>query len=173
MRALKSLLAVVVLLALGGAAVVYSGWYDVAGDGSPSAFEERLLNTVKDRSIARRAKGIVVPDLSGLPRLARGHELYRVHCVSCHGGPGVSPDGLSMGLTPVPPPLDAERVQAKGDAELFWVLKHGIRFTGMPGFALAVDNEDDLWALVAYVRQLPKTDPNAFQAGPGADETVP
>ena len=40
------------------------------------------------------------------------------------------------------------------DGELFWVVSHGIRSTGMPAFGGSKD-EKDIWRIVAFARRLP------------------
>jgi len=170
MKTLRCLLLFLVLAAAAIGALVYSGTYDVAADQAPSAFEDWLLSTVKEHSIERRARGIAVPALDDEAKVRRGYELFRAHCVTCHGGPGVWPDDLAMGLYPVPPGLDLEKVQHEGDAFLFWVIQNGIKFTGMPGFRNALDGEGDAWALVAFLRRLPDLDPKAFEAMAGPVE---
>lgn len=164
MKTLRCLLFFLVLAVAAAAAFVYSGVYNVAADQGPAELEDWLLSKVKHRSIERRAEGIEVPALGSEAQVRRGYELFRAHCVTCHGGPGVDPDGLAMGLYPTPPALDLDKVQHESDAELYWVIKNGIKLTGMPGFNLALDGEEDLWSLVAFLRRLPDLDPRAFAA---------
>jgi mono/diheme cytochrome c family protein len=162
LRALRNLLVLLATFVLAAALYIASGRYDVAASSSPSAAEEWLLGQVRERSIAKRAAGITPPPLGARAELLTGFELYRAHCVTCHSGPGLSPEELAMGLHPVPPGLGLEKVQARSDAELFWIVKNGIRFTGMPSFGL-LRSDEELWALVAFVRELPKLDPEAYK----------
>jgi hypothetical protein len=39
-------------------------------------------------------------------------------------------------MNPKPPLLDSGHTQAFSDGELFWIVKNGIRASGMPGFGL-------------------------------------
>ena len=59
-----------------------------------------------------------------------------------------------------PPAVDlgSAAVQAWSDRELFWIIKHGIRLTGMPGFGREL-GDDEIRQLVAYVRTLAETRP--------------
>lgn len=52
--------------------------------------------------------------------------------------------------------LTRKRVQSYSDQELFWIIKNGIRFTGMPAFG-KVEAANNIWGLVKYVRTLPST----------------
>jgi hypothetical protein len=44
------------------------------------------------------------------------------------------------------------------DGELYYVIENGIRFTGMPAFGeeSAGMGDEESWALVAFIRHLPK-----------------
>jgi mono/diheme cytochrome c family protein len=50
--------------------------------------------------------------------------------------------------------LGSADVQAYSDAELFWIVKNGIRLSGMPAFG-NVESEENIWDLVHFVRTLP------------------
>ena len=66
---------------------------------------------------------------------------------------------IAHGLYPQPPDL-ALTAQAYTDGELFWILKHGIKMTGMPAWTDHSDKE--LWTTVAFVRKLPGMTPEDY-----------
>jgi hypothetical protein len=74
------------------------------------------------------------------------------HCAVCHGAPGVPQGEMARGLNPLPPDL-GKTAPLLSSAEIFWVLKHGIRMTGMPAWSQHSDEE--LWATVAFLQKLP------------------
>jgi mono/diheme cytochrome c family protein len=85
-------------------------------------------------------------------RLALGVEHFAAHCVICHGGPGVPRSEIAHGL--YPPPADLALAAGRySPAELFWILKHGIKMTGMP--AWSDHSDDELWATVGFLEALP------------------
>ena len=51
------------------------------------------------------------------------------------------------------PPDLAKAAPLYSPAELFWIVKHGIKMTGMP--AWTDHSDDELWATVAFVEKLP------------------
>ena len=55
--------------------------------------------------------------------------------------------------------LTSKRVQSYSDQELYWIIRNGIRFTGMPAFG-EVEAPDHIWDLVNYVRTLPRNSQN-------------
>ena len=88
-------------------------------------------------------------------------------CTNCHGGPGVEWQKFSEGLNPDPPDLK-EVVPSREPRELFWVIKNGIKMTGMPSFTVAGMSDSDIWAIVAFLKKLPsvsEADYKAWSAG--------
>jgi mono/diheme cytochrome c family protein len=76
-------------------------------------------------------------------------------CASCHGQDGHKPTPIGQSVYPRVPDLGSPMVQKLQDRELFWVIKNGIRFSGMPGFA-RIDTDQEIWQLTYYVRSLAK-----------------
>jgi hypothetical protein len=52
-------------------------------------------------------------------------------------------------MSPEVPDFSADHVQKWTDGEIFYIVKNGVRFTGMPGWDL---DDDHLWRLVLAVR---------------------
>jgi mono/diheme cytochrome c family protein len=154
MRRLAWMLLVPAAASLAAAVVLTAGLPDFSAARPPSGMEERLARFALDRSIARHATAARNP-LAGSDRAARaGLELYRVHCVSCHGAPGVDPTDAGASLNPPAPGLTLPRVQRRPDAELRWIVANGVRMTGMPAFGPSRSDEE-IWQLVTAVRRLP------------------
>lgn len=124
-----------------------------------------FLDTLQERSVADRAGTAPIPeDLSAPHRVSRGLRHYHRMCVMCHGAPGVQPAWVGQGLNPNPPELwqAAEREIGEADAARdFWVIKHGIRMTGMPALA-PTHGDDEIWDLVAFLQHLPEMSPDAY-----------
>lgn len=137
-----------------GLAVLFSGVYDVSATGQHIRPVNWTLDTGMRQAVRMRAKGIRPPPLDD-PLLAnRGQALYRESCAKCHGAPGVSPDPFALGLTPQPNNL-AQTALEWTPSELFWVTRNGLKMTAMPAWEFRYP-EADLWAIVAFVRLMPK-----------------
>ncbi|MCD6041157.1 MAG: cycA, partial [Burkholderiales bacterium] len=150
---MKVIVLVLVAAAAGAAAFVYSGLYDISATDQHLPPTYYLMELTMRRSVERRGADVEVPALGGEAQLAQGLALYRRHCVQCHGAPGVAPEAFALGLTPLPAPL-VQTGREWRPGELFWVVKHGIKMTGMPAWP-ARQRDDEVWALVAFVRRLP------------------
>ena len=148
---IASLLIAVLLTALG--AVIYAGVYDIAATAPHWRVTTWLLETARIRSIKAQAAGITVPPgLEEPAKLVIGVEHYAAHCAVCHGAPGVPKGDIGRGLPP--PPELAKTAPLYNPAELFWIVKHGIKMTGMP--AWADHSDEELWATVAFLEKLPR-----------------
>lgn len=134
---------------LAALAVIYSGVFNVAATVSDAAPLRWVLITTREASIRRRAQSVQVPALGGAEQVENGFRFFRRECAMCHTPPGREVTMMSRGLNPEAPPL-VELVDMN-DAELFWVTKYGIRFTGMPAWASSQDDRD-IWSVVAFLR---------------------
>lgn len=158
MKFLSGMLAGLLLLGLGAAAFVFSGVFDVSATVHPSKLEKKLAGAALDRSVARRAPNTSNPVAPSPEVLRAGLAHYRGTCVTCHGAPGVDASEIGIGLNPPAPDLTLRKVQRRTDGELFWLVSHGIRMTGMPAFGPTHEDED-IWKIVAFLRHLPEITP--------------
>jgi mono/diheme cytochrome c family protein len=159
-------LALLGVLAAGVAAGLlwmYSGAVDVAATSPHWAVTRWLLATARTRSIERHAGDVQPPaSLDDPQRIADGAASYDEMCAGCHGAPGRERSEIAKGLNPAPPELD-EEADEWSPAQVFWVVQHGIRMTGMPGFG-PTHSDEALWQIVAFVERLPDLTPDAYRA---------
>jgi mono/diheme cytochrome c family protein len=156
-----TLAGVLVLMLAGTFAFAWSGLYDVAADAPHTAPVHRLLDTVRERSIHARAARLQVPaDLSAEARIVQGSGNYDAMCKGCHLAPGMASTELSRGLYPAPPDLTRVAVEA---AEAFWVIKHGIKASGMPAWGTSMEDAY-IWNMAAFLQVLPGLDAAEYGA---------
>jgi mono/diheme cytochrome c family protein len=147
-----------------------TGVFNMAATQEPGALETTLAGWTVDRSVAIRAPEQINTFENDPDAIAAGMVHYRAMCLQCHGAPDVKSHEFAQGLNPTPPDL---AVAAKDwtDGELFWITKHGIRMTGMPAFG-PTHSDEELWKIVAFVRQLNELSPDqvaALREGEEAD----
>jgi mono/diheme cytochrome c family protein len=163
-RLFWSFLVIVGLVILAAAAVIWLGLYNVAADAPHWKVTFWILDKAKDRSIEVHSQDIVAPPLQGNALIDRGLPLFHTACRLCHGGPGIKPLEFTAGLYPRPPRFPSKDVQQDiSDPQLFWIIKHGLKMTGMPSFGVS-HSDEDLWAIVAFVRRLSTLSPQEYQA---------
>jgi mono/diheme cytochrome c family protein len=154
------LLVEIILLVVIAVVVIQTGVYDVAATIPHHAFTEKVLSTTMDRSVHKHAAGIEVSATYDSPDLDEGFEHYHEMCVTCHGAPGVEKSEVGEGLNPPAPDL-SKSVTDLSPQEVFWILKNGIKMTGMPAFGPTHDDEK-LWDLTAFVKRLPEMTPERY-----------
>jgi mono/diheme cytochrome c family protein len=157
------LVAVALLVLLAAAVVViYAGFYNVAADVPHTRPVYWLFEKARERSVAARSRDIVVPnDLDDAKRISTGAGQYAEMCSGCHLAPGMKRTEISRGLYPRAPEL--RRKTDLTPAEQFWIVKHGVKMTGMPAWGITHD-DDLLWDVVALVRKLPELRPEQYEA---------
>jgi mono/diheme cytochrome c family protein len=153
---LKTLITIVLTLLVAVFACVglaYSGLIDVAATSREPDAIGWLLKSARENVVRRRAQAVSVPDLSSQAWVAAGANAFEEMCSRCHGAPGEAPPVGARDMSPPPPDL-ARIAPERSPAELFWVIKHGIRMTGMPAWG-PTHTDPQLWQLVAFIEQLP------------------
>ena len=149
------------LLLVAAGVAIYAGLYNVGADVPHTQPVYWLLDTVRERSVAARAQNIAVPkDLDDAKRISTGAGEYSEMCSGCHLAPGMKRTEISRGLYPRAPEL--RRNTDLTPAEQFWIVKHGLKMTGMPAWGVTHD-DDLLWDVVAFVRKLPELTPEQYQ----------
>ena len=153
-------LVAIALGALVALSVLLLGWAPIRASSGHWALTRWALVAIKHRSIASQAadKPSVELDDPGLLTLGAGH--YDTGCRSCHGAPGEPRPLVPAQALPAPPEL-VEVAQHYEPEELFFVIRHGIKFTGMPAWP-APERPDEVWAVVAFVEDLPQLDARAY-----------
>ena len=155
-----AVIAVVSLLLM--AAYLWSGSYDIGADSAHSRPVYSLLETLRERSIATRAGRLQPPPtLNDMALIRQGAGNYDAMCTGCHLGPGIEPTELSRGLYPAPPNLS--KAGEFVPSHHFWVIKHGIKASGMPAWGKSM-GDPYIWGMVAFLRQLPKLDAAQYEA---------
>ena len=141
-------------------AYIYSGQYNIAADEPHWFTTAKIIETLRDRSIDRRARDIIIPDLEDSRLVLKGAGQYGAMCVGCHLAPGMDNSEIRQGLYPEPPDFSRARIDP---ARAFWVIKHGIKLTAMPAWGKTHDDQL-IWDMVAFIRQLPKLNAAQYQA---------
>ncbi|MGH8198502.1 MAG: c-type cytochrome [Steroidobacteraceae bacterium] len=162
MKALKVILIVLAVVLAAGLGFVYSGVFNVAADDPHWDITLRLIESTRDRAIAARAREVGAPPALEDPELlAMGAEHYAEMCTDCHLAPGMKDTETRAGLYPRPPNL-AEHAGHRAPAETFWIIKHGLKMTGMPAWGVTHDDES-IWGTVALVRKLPELSASQYE----------
>jgi mono/diheme cytochrome c family protein len=154
-----SLGAGIVVLALLAYAYAWSGLYDIGADVPHESLTYRFLTMVREHSVQRHARHIEVPRLDDPALILRGAGQYAAMCTGCHLAPGMQDSELRAGLYPQPPELSRQSIDPR---EAFWVIKHGIKMSGMPAWG-ATHDDPTIWSMVAFLQKLPGMTPAQYR----------
>jgi mono/diheme cytochrome c family protein len=160
-RTIKTLALAGLVVAAGVGGVVYSGAVNVAADDPHYSLVHTFLTAVRDRSIEVRSRDIQVPPLDDTELIRAGAGNYDAMCVGCHLAPGMGASELSQALYPPPPNLSQQRAD-RDPAATFWVIKHGIKSTGMAAWGKSMGDEH-IWGMVAFLQRLPEMDATGYR----------
>ena len=175
---IKSLFIATVIGLVGAGLFIYSGVYPIGADVPHNKLSYWLLETLRERSVARAASDIQIPnDLNTSDRLLAGGADYNDMCAGCHLKPSKTASDFTIGLYPTPPNLtatsDDHGHEHGGDSDdgdsndvavqrQFWIIKHGIKASGMPAWGPGHDDER-IWNMVAFLQRLPKLTADQYQ----------
>jgi mono/diheme cytochrome c family protein len=156
MRVLAVIGALAVVIAIAAGAYLFGGFYSVAANEEGNPVIDQVLVRVRTASIDRHAGGKPPLKFDDPATVRDGARAFARHgCVNCHGAPGVEWAKFSEGLNPDPPDLK-EAAAGTEPEKIFWVVKNGIRMTGMPSFGKAGVADNEIWQIVSFVKALPK-----------------
>ena len=153
----------IVALAAGAYLFVRGGGVSLSTTASPLPLEKSLA-----RLALRASMGNAADQKSPLPfddaNLLKGVELYKEHCVVCHGSPGQPATAIAQGMFPPPPRLfEKQGVTDDPEGITFWKVSHGIRLSGMPGFEGRL-TDTQRWQLTLLLAHADKLSPAAQTA---------
>jgi len=173
MNCIKGFFGLVLIAVIAGVVVMYSGVVNVAATNPHNPITAMILGTTMDNSVRAHARGITAPPLEDEKMIMAGFRHYREMCVGCHLAPGIKSSEIRKGLMPEPPKLQ-EAVDEWQPAELFWVIKNGVKMTGMPAWG-PTHSDEKIWAMVAFLEKLPHMTAEQYKemdkmAGPGEDD---
>ena len=137
------------------------GLMPVNADAVPGRFEHMMANMSLDASVARNQPDQQNPVAVSDASLISAIRLYKQNCEECHGGNDGKPSTFGLSFYPPVPQFSLRQKPFHDpDAHIFYVIKHGIRLTGMPSFGSKVRpmlTDNEIWTLVTFLKNFPPT----------------
>ena len=165
MRSLALIGILAIVIAVAAAVFFIGGFYNVAATDEHPKVVDWALAYVRQASITRHAGNAPPPISLDDPAIVQaGARAFEERgCKDCHGAPGVEWEKYSEGMQPDPPNLK-EVAPELSPAEIFWVVKNGIKMTAMPGFSLIKVDDKEIWTIVAFVKKFASVSPADYKA---------
>ena len=161
MQILAALLGIAAAAVLGAFAFAWSGLGDIAASQGHWPFVERFLDFGMRHAVKRHANGTEVPKLDDPNMIRLGAAHFHRGCAFCHGAPGIPVNPIAKHMLPPPPEL-AVTMRPWQPNDLFWIVKNGLKYTGMPGW-VAIERDDEIWAVVAFLTRIQKLDAETYR----------
>ena len=147
-------LLVLILCALGFAML---GFFPTPANVPPPRWEHRLANSAVDASMEKHAPRLTNPIPPNDQNLEDGMKLYSMNCALCHGDLDRKPASLTNSFYPPAPNLVSD---PPDDPEwhLYYTIRTGIRYTGMPSWEKTL-SEQDMWKITSLLSHMEKLPP--------------
>lgn len=146
-----------VVFGLGGISAALLGLFNTDADRAPSRAESWLAMRALDASVERRAPRDTNPVPVNDATLIEGMKLYVMACAECHGNLDKKPSAFGVELYPRAPQLILHPMDDP-EWQIFFVVKHGVRNTGMPAWKNLM-SDTDIWKMTAFLSRIEKLSP--------------
>ena len=157
MRLLKVIVGI--LAAIGIGALAACAMFMAGGIGArqpPGKLESAMAPRLRSMAIPRAARDMKSPVPASADAVKEGMEHFADHCAICHGNDGSGNTHVGQNMYPRVPDMRTDATQRLTDGELYYIIHNGVRWTGMPAWGEAAnDNDQDSWKLVLFIRHLP------------------
>jgi|SRR5581483_3126252 mono/diheme cytochrome c family protein len=166
---MKAVLRALLILVITAAVIGSVGAYSIARRGlstrtDPSRTEEIIARLMRRLATPNAVRSTANPVPASDEVLDEALEHFADHCATCHANDGSGDTEIGRGLYPRAPDMRLTNTQSLTDGELFSIIEHGIRLTGMPAWGNGTpEGERDSWALVHLVRRLSKLTPEEIE----------
>jgi thiosulfate dehydrogenase len=142
------------VLTLGGLGIALLGFIPTNANATPPKFEAHLAMGAVDASTDHHAAHINSPVLPSAENLIDGMKIYTMNCSGCHGTLDKKPSPLASSFYPPPPQLIQDPPD-DADWHNYYVIRNGIRYTGMPAWDKALGDQD-IWKVTIFLSHMQK-----------------
>lgn len=160
-----ALIAVAAMLLIGGVATIaFVTTTGLSARATPGAIEIAMARRLRAWAVPSEYRELRNPVLRNEESVRNGMAHFADHCATCHANDGSGSVRMGKGMFPPPSDMRAVATQTMTDGALFYVIEHGIRFTGMPAWGTGtIEGEEGSWHLVNFIRHLPRLTPEEIE----------
>lgn len=162
----KRILLILFVAILIGAALAFRSMirHGFSARDKPSAVEAVVAQRMRRWAIPENARKMTNSFADSAEAVEAGRMHFADHCASCHGNDGRGKTEIGQNLYPRAPDMWNKETQSLSDGELFYIIKYGIRLTGMPAWGQDTSEDDRAsWHLVSFIRHLPWITPKELE----------
>lgn len=151
------IIATLIVIVIAGLAAANLGLFPTSADATPPAFERRIAMNALDASMDRHAPRVSNPLPPTDDNLIDGMKIYTMNCSLCHGTLDNRPSALEKAFYPPAPQLILDPLDDP-EWHIFYAIRTGVRYTGMPAWGKAL-SQDDIWKVTAFLSRIQKLPP--------------
>jgi len=151
---LLGVLVTLCVLILGGLGLAVLGFFPANANATPPKLETHIAMGAVDASTDRHAAHTTSPVLVNDQNMIDGMKIYTMNCSGCHGTLDKKPSTLANSFYPPPPQLIQDPPDDP-DWHNYYVIRNGIRYTGMPAWDKTLSN-DDIWKVTIFLSHIEK-----------------
>lgn len=152
---------VAALVAAFAGLLAFGGVFNVAASAGHLPVVGHLMRVVMLNSVKLRSRGVTPAAAADENALRLGAVHYRDGCEYCHGAPGRLPGPVEQSMEP-PPPHIVDAVRGWQRHQLFWIVRHGIKMTGMPAW-VAFGRDDEIVPVIEFLEAVPEMSAADYQ----------
>jgi mono/diheme cytochrome c family protein len=142
-------------------AVAQLGFLPTPANTAPSPLERRIADAALDASMHRYAPRVANPLPPTDDDLIDGMKIYTMNCALCHGTLDNKPSPLENSFYPPVPQLILDPLDDP-EWHIFYAIRTGVRFTGMPAWDKTLA-DPDLWKVTSFLSRIQKLPPKVQQ----------
>jgi thiosulfate dehydrogenase len=142
------------VLILGGLGTALLGFIPANANATPPNLERHLAMSALDASTDHHAPHINSPVLPSAENLIDGMKIYTMNCAGCHGTLDKKPSSLGDSFYPPAPHL-VQDPPDDPDWHNYYVIRNGIRYTGMPAWDKTLSDQD-IWKVTLFLSHMEK-----------------
>ena len=145
-----------------GILIAALGLWPTHANAVPPRWEVAMARMALSASVARRAPHIPNPVSPNPTNLMQGMKIYKDACAGCHGDPNANSDYGASFYPNVP--QFAKVPPRRKDWQLFWIVRNGVRYSGMSAWDRQWHNDeavsdDHIWKVVTFLTHLESLPP--------------
>lgn len=162
----KRILAALLLAAAAAGLVVFVSTiqHGFSARTRPTAAEAFLAHRMRHWAVPAKSRRLENPFSGSAEAVAAGRAHFADHCALCHGNDGRGSTEIGQNLYPKAPDMQGTGTQSLSDGEIFYIIRNGVRLTGMPAWGNNTAEDDaENWRLVAFIRHLPRITPKELE----------
>jgi mono/diheme cytochrome c family protein len=162
----KRILVALLLAAAAIGAVVFVSMirHGFSARGQPSTAETFLARKMRRWAVPSKSRSLKNPLADSAEAVAAGRAHFADHCAICHGNDGRGKTEIGQNLYPKAPDMQGTETQSLSDGEIFYIIRNGVRLTGMPAWGHeTADDDQENWQLVSFIRHLPWVTPKELK----------